>query len=641
MEQYVKALRAGEKDYHSHQYKGLYPYPPSLEDILPDYLRYSTETLGVIHIPAERLIGTTTNARKNAFAPNFMPLLPTDTEFASKWIELCHAHEEEGIREPIVAYEYMNYYYVTEGNKRVSVLKFFQAPTIPAVVTRILPAKDDSLESRLYYEFLDFHRITKVNFVTLSRLGDYHLLLERLGMSPDQPWTQEDTRTFHSFCLRFTEAYHRLGGKKLPITVGDAMLVFLKIYPRYDQICFRLAGDLQKDLTRIWDDILLRCQNNSAALLMEPSTPPKRNLLERLLPTHAPQLKVAFLHCDDAQTSHWTYTHELGRSYLEQTFGDQLTTSVYSNLTAETAEKALKQAIADGNTILFTTAAGLIEPSLMAAIDHPYVKVLNCSLNCSHRYIRTYYGRMYEAMFLTGAIAGVVSPTGRIGYAADVPTYGRIADINAFAIGAKMVNPRAVIDLHWFSTTDWQPDSLYTHNDTVFLLGPDEKQEGKAPGPYGLYRVADDRSLIDIAMPMWHWGRFYELLIRSTLSGSWKQDDVDSSYKALNYWWGLSSGILDVVTSRKFYSDTEKLIQLLRQSMIQGTFDPFAGLLRSQHDIVQADPHARLAPVDIITMDWLNENVVGHIPSLDEIRPELRSLVRLQGIGSREQQWTS
>ncbi|MBP3700802.1 MAG: BMP family ABC transporter substrate-binding protein, partial [Lachnospiraceae bacterium] len=401
MEQYVKALRSGEKEYHSYQYRGLYPYPPSLEDILPDYSRCSTESLGVVHIPSERLVGTTTNARKNAFAPNFMPLLPADTEFATKWITLCHAHEEEGIREPVVVYEYMNYYYVTEGNKRVSVLKFFHAPTIPAVVTRILPPKDDSLESRLYYEYVDFYRITKVNFLTLSRPGDYSLLLERLGKSPSHSWSQDETREFHSFCLRFTDAYYHLGGKKLSITVGDAILVFLKIYQEYEQFCFRLTADLQKDLSRIWDDILLRCQNNSAALLMEPSAAPKRKILDRLHPTHSYQLKVAFLHCGNAQTSYWTYTHELGRTYLEQTFGDQLTTSVYQDLTAETAETAIQQAIDDGNTILFITAADLIEPSLMAAINHPHIKVLNCSLNCSHRYIRTYYGRMYEAMFLT------------------------------------------------------------------------------------------------------------------------------------------------------------------------------------------------------------------------------------------------
>jgi len=501
MEQYLKALKSGERSYQSHVSKGLYPYPPSLEEILPDYIRYNTESLGVIQIPTELMVGTTTSARKTAFAPNFMPLLPHDTEFAAKWSELCRSHEEEGIREPVKAYEYLNHYYVTEGNKRVSVLKFFQAPTIPATVTRILPPKDDSLENRLYYEYLDFSRLTGIHDLTLSRLGDYALMLQRLGTDSDIPWNQEMRRDFRSFILRFTQAYHQAGGDKLPITVGDAMLVYLKIYQSYSDNKDKIVSVLYKELSRIWDDILLRCQNNSAALLMQPSAEPKRSFLERILPSSSPRLKVAFLHCGTADSSHWTYCHELGRTYLEQTFGDQLTTSMYDELTEETAEAAIQQAIDDGNTILFTTAAGLIEPSLTAAIDHPEIKVLNCSLNCSHRYIRTYYGRMYEAMFLTGAIAGVVSPTGRIGYAADFPTYGRIADINAFAIGAKMVNPRAVIDLHWFTTKDWDPQKIYADNDTVFLLGPEKPTPGKAPGPYGLYRIADDGSLIDIAMP--------------------------------------------------------------------------------------------------------------------------------------------
>lgn len=639
MEQYLKALRRGERSYSTHLSKGLYPYPPSLEEILPHYLCYNTESLGIIQVPADRMVGTTTSSRKTAFAPNFMPLLPADTEFASKWIELCHSHEDEGIREPVKAYEYMNHYYVTEGNKRVSVLKFFQAPNIPAVVTRILPPRDDSFENRLYYESLDFQRITGIHDLDLSRLGDYSLMLQRLGVHTDSVWNKDDQRDFRSFLLRFTQAYHQLDGKKLSITPGDALLVYLKIYQSYEDNKNKLASELQKDLARIWDDILLRCQNNSAALLMQPSAEPKRSFFERLLPSSSPRLKVAFLHCGTADTSHWTYCHELGRAYLEQTFGDQLTTSMYDGLTAETAETAIQQAIADGNTILFTTAAGLIEPSLMAAIDHPDIKVLNCSLNCSHRYIRTYYGRMYEAMFLTGAIAGVVSPTGRIGYAADYPTYGRIADINAFAIGAKMVNPRAVIDLQWFTTKDWDPDPFYKNNDTIFLLGPEIHEPGKAPGPYGLYRVADDQSLIDIAMPIWHWGRFYELLIRSTLSGSWKRDDADGTYKALNYWWGLSSDILDVITSRKFYTDTDKLIHLLRQSIIQGTFDPFTGPLYSQDGTLQVAAKQQLTPIDIITMDWLCENITGTIPSLEDFLPESRQIVRLQGIGSREQQW--
>ena len=82
--------------------------------------------------------------------------------------------------------------------------------------------------------------------------------------------------------------------------------------------------------------------------------------------------------------------------------------------------------------------------------------MLNCSQNLSHYHIRTYYGRMYEAKFLLGAIAGSMSSSGTLGYVADYPIYGATASINAFALGAKMVNPRAVVYLEWNSQKSWK-----------------------------------------------------------------------------------------------------------------------------------------------------------------------------------------
>ncbi len=638
LEHYRKAQKSGEKSYLSHVARGQYPYPPTLEDLLPDMKLYATENLGVIQIPSDLVVGTSTSGRKTAFAPNFMPLLAQDTEFAAKWSELCKAHEEEGIREPVTAYEYMNHYYITEGNKRVSVLKYFSDPIIMGSVTRILPPKNDSLENRLYYEYLDFYKVSQVNYLSLSRPGDYRLLLERLKKTPEQVWSSEDQLNFRSLYQRFSDAYYAMGGKKLPITTGDALLVYLKVYTNYEQTLKKLAADLRADLTRIWDDILLRCQTRTATLQMQPAQEPKRSLIGRLLPG-ASRLNVAFLYGKTPQTSHWTYSHELGRAHLQQAFGEQIVTSVYEDLTADTAEAALDKAIADGNTILFTTAADFIEPSLLAAINHPNVKILNCSLNCSHRYIRTYYGRMYEAKFLTGVIAGSCSKTGKIGYVADYPTYGMIADINAFALGARMVNPRAVIDLEWSTVENWDHEQFYRDNDTAFLSGSSEMKPGKAPGPFGLYALSDG-ALTDIAMPMWHWGLFYERIIRSILGNTWKNDDPAGSVKALNYWWGLSSGVIDVICSRKLSPDTEKLIALLRQAICSDAFNPFSGVLISQDRVIQKDTSACLDPVDIITMDWLNENVNGHIPALNEMVPSARPMVRLQGVGTREQQWT-
>ena len=82
--------------------------------------------------------------RKNALAGNFMPILPADSEFGAKWISLCDAQlGDEGIREPVLCLEYLGRFYVQEGNKRVSVLKSFGAPVIPARVSRLIPPWSD------------------------------------------------------------------------------------------------------------------------------------------------------------------------------------------------------------------------------------------------------------------------------------------------------------------------------------------------------------------------------------------------------------------------------------------------------------------------------------------------------------------
>lgn len=138
--------------------------------------------------------------------------------------------------------------------------------------------------------------------------------------------------------------------------------------------------------------------------------------------------------------------NRLSRKKLQQ--------NAIENLTRDLAEKAIYEAIRKDCNIIFTTTPEFVKASVQAAIDHPNVKILNCSLNTSHRYIRTYYARMYEAKFLMGAVAGAMSENGQLAYIADYPIFGTIANINAFALGAKMINPRARVYLEWSTLKD-------------------------------------------------------------------------------------------------------------------------------------------------------------------------------------------
>lgn len=169
-EDYRKALRLGQKEFRSSVLKGTYPYLQALDEILEHTAVEYTEPLGVVNIPLASIVGTKTAGRKTAFAGNFMPLLDEDTEFAQKWNALCDAHLSVGIRDPIKAYEYMNKFYVEEGNKRVSVMKYYEAMSIPGSVTRIVPRRSEDKENKIYYEFLDFYDLTGVNYLWFSQL---------------------------------------------------------------------------------------------------------------------------------------------------------------------------------------------------------------------------------------------------------------------------------------------------------------------------------------------------------------------------------------------------------------------------------------------------------------------------------------
>jgi hypothetical protein len=118
---------------------GRFPYLPVLDEILTEQDIQSEVPLGLVNIPLDYVVGTATKGRTNAFAANFMPLLETKTEFANKWSALADAQINEGIRDPIICYEFMNRFYVVEGNKRVSVLKYFKADSNLGLLFYIYP----------------------------------------------------------------------------------------------------------------------------------------------------------------------------------------------------------------------------------------------------------------------------------------------------------------------------------------------------------------------------------------------------------------------------------------------------------------------------------------------------------------------
>ena len=233
MDEYIKAQKMGQRDYREKILRGQSPYLPVLDNILQGAAGVDSQMpLGLVDIPMDLLVGTKTEGRTGAFASNFMPLLDMKSEFGAKWISLCIAHVEEGIRDPIRCYEYLGRFYVQEGNKRVSVLKYFGASSVPGVVTRILPPYSDDPEIQRYYEFVQYFPITKTYLLQFTKPGSFARLQKILGKQPDEIWSEEDRVEMLSLYNWVGKAFAAHGGDRLHCTLGDVLLLLLRVYPK-------------------------------------------------------------------------------------------------------------------------------------------------------------------------------------------------------------------------------------------------------------------------------------------------------------------------------------------------------------------------------------------------------------------------
>ena len=616
---YEKAKKLGEREYRRRLVKGQYPYLPSLDEMVSEIGRMPEISLGTAEIPMDMIVGTRTSGRKNAFAANFMPLMGIETEFAAKWSRLYDSQVEEGIRDPIKVYEFMNRFYVEEGNKRVSVMKFVGAVTIPANVIRIRPPRTDSEQSRLYYEYLDFYKVTKSFEIVFSAPGRYEKLARILEQNLQDPWPEELLEKLHAGLIAFKEIYYAKGGRKLNLTIGDALLIYLSVYS-LDSLLREGSDEISRRLLRLWREYIAASQPEGIALIEkreDAETVKKKSPLAKMAdlvghysPAHP--LKIAFVHERSAASSGWVYGHMLGMNHLKNAFGSLVQTMHFDNCTSEEdIRAAFDTAREEGCGMIFTTASSLMPFALRFAVENPAVKVLNCGVNQTQHALRFYYGKMYEAKFILGALAASLADDHQISYRASKKDATAIANVNAFAIGAQLTDPCCRVRLHWIgeesrsdsATPDYREKEIHVFSD-IDIIRPDDESRR-----YGVFMIDEKGNFRRLAASIWNWGAFYELIVRKVLDGTYDSVPASQKDRALNYFLGISSGIIDVILSDDLPRPSFRLAQMLRKGIAEGRISPFEGVIFDREGKAHGAEEAFLSTGQIMEMDWLAENI--------------------------------
>lgn len=623
-EVYEKALKEGQREYRECILKRIDPNPLVLDDILDPAVSENAVDVGQVNVPLQRIVGTKTAGRVTAFTPSFRPLMDPESEFGRKWISLCADHlGDTGIQNPIECYEYLGDFFVQEGNKRVSVLKYFGAARIPANVKRIMPVMDDSPRIKAYQEFLEFYKLTGMYDLRYTTPGSYPKLLSLIDFPKDEKWSEEDRRRFRASFYYFTEAIAAVsGGTRM--NPEDALLLWLEIYP-FSKLKDFSSAELKKTITQLRTN-LVGASVAEPVVVTEP--PEEKGKIVKML-KGVDHLKVAFVHQYSWEISPWTWSHDAGRQHLEKVFGKAVTTKAYFNIgSPENADEQIEKAVADGAEVVFTTATQLISACMRASVKYPKVRFLNCSIHQSYASLRTYYGRIHEGKFITGAIAGAVCKNDRIGYIGNYPIYGEAASINAFALGAQLTNPNAKIELKW-SCMAGNPTKEFLNDGVRVISNRNTPVEKHLVNEYGTYMANDDGEMISLGSPTWVWGQFYENMVRSIMSGSWENEKEG---QIMNLWWGMSSGVIDVALSPDLPEGVRTLAEILKADITNGTLDPFMRMILDQQGKVRNDGTKSFTPAELMHMDWLCENVEGGFPTYEEILPIARPMVDILGI---------
>lgn len=622
---YAEARKAGKKE--EAEGKGL----PVLDQILQDPSEYAKERIGIREIPLEQIVGTKTEGRKGAMTGQFLPLLKEDSEFANKWMRLYDAQIEEGLRDPIKVYEYYHQYYVEEGNKRVSVMKFLGGNSIMADVTRILPKKEKTQKSQAYYAYLDFIREHHHDFIDFPKKEEYSQLEKLLSLGKEERMNREKERQIKAEYELFKKAFAQIKDEGMHLSVGEAFLLYLETYG-LEGFTEKSRLELEKELLRIQADLRAFPKKLEAKIETQPLD---KELKKRIL--LKPKVNVGFIYVKDEMRSAWTKLHLEGQEYVKHLMPEEVYTKSYFD--ANTLEEQISQiekAIEDRAQVVFTTSPIMLRASIMMAAKYPKVQILNCSLNTRTGHLRTYFARNFEVQFLNGMIAGILSESDELGYIADYPFYGMISNINAFALGAKMVNPRARVFLDWSTAKQTLQTGHEIKNvDITYIAGEEFNTELNSPKMFGLYDLSKQR-FMNLATRKYYWGEFYKQLLTSILNGSFRLIERHGN-ESINYWWGLSNGMLDLYLKDSLPKQTRRLIEVMKEHMSEGGFNLFSTEMKDQKGRIRNHENESMSLQEIADMDWLLENVVGKIPKLSDFAEEAQELIAQYGIYSLQE----
>lgn len=341
-------------------------------------------------------------------------------------------------------------------------------------------------------------------------------------------------------------------------------------------------------------------------------------------PTVAPEpaaeapLQVAFVYVGPVGDAGWSWAHDQARQDLERQFPWVRTTYLESVPEGADAERVLTQLAERGNKLIFATSFGYMDPVVTVAQRYPEVVFMHCSGYKRAPNVGTYFGRMYQAKYLAGVVAGRATKTGRIGYVAPHPIPEVIRHIDAFALGVRAANPSATIHVVW--TNSWfdpgkekeAAAAMLDAGADVIATGADSSaplQAAQERGAWAIGYDSDGRQFAPDAFltaPVWDWSVVVRQTARQVRDGTWTSTD---------FWGGMETGIVKLAPlSDKVPPEVQAEVAELERRIEAGELVVFRGPWNWQDGTPAYAEGVIPSDEDLLGLKRFAEGVVGTLP---------------------------
>lgn len=280
------------------------------------------------------------------------------------------------------------------------------------------------------------------------------------------------------------------------------------------------------------------------------------------------------------------------------------------------AERVIENMIQQGATLIFPTSFGHMEPAANVAERHPDVIFMHAGGWIQTDNFGNYYGNMPPSFYPMGVAAGKMTKTNKLGFVIGLPIGWSIANVNAFHLGARMVNPDVVTTV--VVTGGWLDRAKETAAANALIDQGVDVLTMHVDSPGTIIQTAEERGVYSIGFQSLAAQKFAPKGWITGLGFTWggvmteaAQQVIDGTWKSQMLRKGIDEGYIAVAPFGEAVPEDVRKIVLDAVARLAEGFNVFTGPIKDQEGNIHLPEGETVSAGDMGNFDWYAEGIIG------------------------------